>query len=123
MLTVRYQNICIVLLMLVFSMQVIASSSDSCHNQNAPIQSSEQIITSVIGDHSQHAGLISPSDINALVDYCPNCDCNLDGCVSSATLPITENVFSTNLTSLTSSHIEAVHAYSSTSIFRPPISR
>jgi hypothetical protein len=123
MLTVRYQNICIVLLMLIFSMQVIASSSDSCHNQNAPTQSSGHIITSVMGDHSQHVGLKSPTDINVLVDYCPDCDCNLDGCVSSATLPITENVFSTTVISLTSSHIEQVHTYSSTSIFRPPISR
>ena len=122
---IRYQNVLIVLLMLVFGGQAIASASIYCQNISSSAQSSEQALVSDTVDHSKHLELKSPTDgaTSISVEGCPDCDCSLHRCFSSTTLPTAQNLSSFNLVSMTSHYNELVDTQSTTTLFRPPISR
>jgi hypothetical protein len=120
---IRYQNVLIVLLMLVFGGQAIASTSISCQNISSSAQSSEQVLISDMVDHSQHLGLKSSTDGATSLEDCPDCDCSLHRCFSSTTLPTAQGLFSFSVVSLTSRYNELVDTQSTTTLFRPPISR
>jgi len=120
---VRYQRILLVLLMLVFGGQVMASANISCQNQTSSPQSTEQAMGSDMVDHSQHLGLNSSADEATSLDCCPDCDCSVGGCSASAALPTTQELFSPYVVLLTSRYNELVDDQLSVSLFRPPISR
>ena len=128
MLKQRYQRILVVLLMLLFGGQAIASVGFSCQNNNmsSPQQSSDQMLMSDTMDHSQHMGKIgadSSIDESATLEYCPDCDCSLERCFSSATLPMHQSIYSSSVMSVTSYTNELVDKQLYTSLYRPPISR
>ena len=121
---IRYQNIFLVLLILVFSGQVIASASTACQNKISPVHGSEQTLISDKVDHSQHMGMQSSQADVVSSKYCPDCaDCNLHHCLSSVTLLTAQNLFSLNIVSLAKGYHEQVQQQLSTSLFRPPIFR
>lgn len=118
MLRMRYQKILIVLLMLVFGGQAIASVSISCQNQASSSQSSEMV------DHSQHLlGLNMSTDEAVSLDDCPDCDCNLHRCFSSTTLTSDQSLSSSIIVSVTRLHNEGFDTQLTSSLFRPPIFR
>ena len=124
MLRIRYQKILIVLLMLVFGGQAIASVSISCQNQASSSLSSGQTLISGMVDHSQHLmELSSSAGEKASLDDCPDCDCNLHRCFSSTTLPSTQSLSSSILVSVTSHYNELIDSQLTSTLFRPPISR
>jgi hypothetical protein len=118
---IRYQNILIVLLLLVFSGQAIASASISCQNIPSSAQPSEEALVSNMVDHSKHLGLKLSTDgaTSTSVEDCPDCD----RCFSSTTLPTAQNLSSFSLVSMANRYNELVDTQSITSLFRPPISR
>jgi len=118
---IKYQNVLIVLLMLIFGGQAIASASISCQN---PSSSSDQALISGMMDHAQHSGLKAPNDATVSLDYCPDCDCDSHHCFTSVmTILNAQNLFTFGVASLISPYHEAVDAQSTSSLFRPPISR
>lgn len=120
---IRYQKILIVLLMLVFGGQAIASVSISCQNQAPSSQSSSQTLISGMVDHSQHLlGLNSSTGEAVSLDDCPDCDCNLHRCFSSTTLPSAQSFSSSIVVSVTSLYNELIDTQFTSSLFRPPIS-
>lgn len=122
MLMARYKTIIVVLLMLLFTGQVMASAKLSCQSQSS--QPSEQIMPLDMVDHSQHLGLDpSLADGTAAFDCCPNCDCNLGGCTAAAVLPAVQSLFISGIVSLTSRDNELAENQLAVSLFRPPISR
>lgn len=123
MIKVRYQKILLVLLMLVFGGQVLASANFSCHNETSTPKSTEQAMDSYMMDHSQHLGLDSSADGVTSLDCCPDCDCSVGGCSNSAVLPATQNLFSFNVLLPTSRDNESVDDKLTLSLFRPPVSR
>ena len=118
---VRYQKILLVLLMLVFGGQVMASANISCQSQTSSPQPTEQTMDSDMMDHSQHMGL-NASAVDSL-DCCPDCDCSIGGCSASAALPATQNLFSSDAVLLTNRYNERVDTQLTASLYRPPISR
>ena len=116
---IRYQKILIVLLMLVFGGQTIASVIISCKNKDHSSQSSSQALISGMVDHSQHLmGLNSSTDEAVSPDDCP--DCNY--CFSSTTMPSVQSFSSSIVVSATSRYNQLVDTNLTSYLFRPPIS-
>ena len=118
----RYQKILLVLLMLVFGGQAMASANIICQNQTSSPQSTE-LAMSDMADHSQHLGLNPPVDESSSLDCCPDCDCSVGGCSASAALPTTQNLLSIDAVLFTKRYNERAEGPLTTSLFRPPISR
>ena len=120
---VRCQKVLLVLLMLVFGGQAMASANISCQNQTSSPQSTEQSMDPDMMDHSQHLGLNSSADGATSHDCCPDCDCNVGGCSASAAFPTAQDLFSSGLDLLTGRYNESLDDQLIVSLFRPPISR
>lgn len=120
---IRYQEILIVLLMLAFGGQAIASVGIFCQNQATFSQASDQTLISGMLDHSKHLGLKSSADKAVSLDDCPDCDCSLHCCFSSTTLPSAQILPSFSIVSLTIPYNELVETQVTRSLLRPPISR
>lgn len=116
-------KILLVLLMLVFGGQVLASANFSCHNEASSPQTTEQPMDSFMMDHSQHLDLNSSADGVTSLDCCPDCDCSVGGCSNSAVLPAPQNLFSFDVVLPTSRDNERVDDKLTLSLFRPPVSR
>jgi|SaaInlStandDraft_1057018.scaffolds.fasta_scaffold04205_7 hypothetical protein len=119
----KYQNIFLIILMLVFGGQALASEIFSCHIQPSVAQSTEQAMGSDTMDHSQHLAPDSYVDEDPLVDCCSQCDCSVGGCSNSAVLPTTQDLVSFTLLLPTSHYNESGHDKPASSLFRPPASR
>jgi len=117
---VKHQNILLVLLMLVFGAQVLASASFACHSETSSPESAEQAMDSHMMDHSQHLTLDSSADVVTPLDCCPDCDCSLGGCSNSVVLVATQNLFSFDMVLPTSRDNESVDDKLTLSLFRPP---
>ena len=121
--TAKYRHLIVVLLMMTFIGQVVASTSVSCQSPSAPLQTHEQMMDSGVMGHSQHMGSNTVSlDGIAATDCCPDCDCSLGGC-SSVALPAYQSTFSSSLKSLTGHYDESADFQLAVSLFRPPIAR
>jgi hypothetical protein len=120
---VKCQKIFLVLLMLVFGAQVLASANFSCHNETSSPESAEQAMDSYMMDHSQHLTLDSSADGVTSLDCCPDCDCSVGGCSNSAVLPATQHLFSFDMVLPTNRDNERVDDKLTLSLFRPPVSR
>ena len=119
MLMARSKAMIVILLALVFTGQALASAKLSCQNQ-----SSEQMISSDMADHSQHFKMdSSSSETMSGFECCPSCDCNLGGCTTIAILPTVQSPFVVGVVSLASHHVEFSANHLAVSLFRPPISR
>ncbi|MEH6588603.1 MAG: hypothetical protein V7746_00020 [Halioglobus sp.] len=119
----KYSKIIAVLLMLVFTSQVVASASVSCQNQSAGSQSPAQMMDSDVMDHSQHMNMgESSADAATVLECCPDCDCSLGGCAAAA-VPVSEPTLISNLASSMSPYKELTASQLSATLFRPPISR
>lgn len=123
MIRVKCQKILLVLLMLVFSGQVLASANFSCHNEASSPEMTEQAMDSYMMDHSQHLTLDSSADGVTSLDCCPDCDCKVGGCSNSAVLPAPQNLLSFDVALPTSRDNERVDDKLTLSLFRPPVSR
>jgi hypothetical protein len=115
----RYHKIVIMLVMLVFGGQVMASANISCQVQGSTPQSMQHDMA----DHTDHMGSNVATDSAASISCCPDCDCSVGGCSASAVLPIAYYLFSTDVVLLTSQHNELALDQFTVSLFRPPISR
>lgn len=113
----------VVMLVLVFTGQVLASAKSSC--QSGVAQSSEPMMASdCCVDHSQHLNSdASLADETAALDCCPDCDCILGGCTTAAVLPVSQSLFISYIGSVTPHDNVLALTQLSTSLFRPPISR
>lgn len=118
---VRYQKILVVLLMLVFGSQALASENICCQNQTSSSQSTELAMDSEMVDHSQHLGLDSSTTDSP--SCCPDCDCSVGGCSTTPALLATQDLFSSDDVFLTSLYNELYDNQLSVSLFHPPISR
>lgn len=123
--TAKYRQLIVALLMMAFIGQVVASTSMSCQSLSAPSQAHELMMDSSMMDHSQHMGSNAFSlDGAATTDCCPDCDCSLGGCSSSAAALLAQQpTFSYSLNSTTGHYDESAHFQLAVSLFRPPISR
>ena len=117
-----FKTMVAVLLMLVFTGQVVASAKLSCHSQSS--LPDEQLMPLDRVDHSEHLGM-DPllSDGAAAVDCCPNCDCSLGGCAVVVAIPAVQSLFIPGVAWLTNRHNELAINQLAVSLFRPPISR
>jgi hypothetical protein len=121
----RYKTIIVVLLMLVFTGQVLASANMFCQGD-----SSEQMMSSSMSDHMSMSDHAMHTDMDAtLTDSsdgfgcCLNADCDLGGCTVAAVMPSVQPLFTSTIVALVSyPHVIAVNQQVS-SLFRPPISR
>jgi hypothetical protein len=121
----KYRDMIVVLLMMAFIGQVVASTTVSCQSQSASPQSHEQIIDSGMMDHSQHMKSLITSyagDTTGSV-CCPDCDCSLGGCSTAAVLPSSQHPFTSDIASLIIYYNELADGQLTVSLFRPPISR
>lgn len=121
----KYRNIIVMLVMMAFTSQVMASMVISCQSQSTPSQSREHVIDSVVIDHSQHmmSLTIPATDNDAGSVCCLGCDCSLGGCSATAVLPSGQHLFISDIGILTNHYNELVHGQLIVSLFRPPISR
>lgn len=113
------------LVMMTFTGQVLASTIVSCKSQSVPSQSSEQVMDSVVMDHSQHMMSLNTSstDDAAGSACCLDCDCSLGGCSATAVLPFDQHLFTSDMAPLTNHYNELVDSQLTVSLFRPPITR
>lgn len=134
MLLAKYRHLIVILLMMTFIGQVVASAGVSCQSQGASSQFDEGVIgmnmsKSSAMSHFQHSG----SDVDSTVidraapldcvnDCCPGGNCSLGGCVV-AILPESQAEFILHFTPLISHSIRVSENQLASSLYRPPISR
>ena len=123
MIRVKCQKIILVLLMLVFSIQVLASANSYCHHESSVTESAEHAMPSHMADHSEHLELGSSADMAAAPDCCPDCDCSLDGCSSLAILSVSQILISSEIALPASHYNQRFEGLLALSFFRPPVSR
>lgn len=114
----------VVLLMLVFSSQLLASGHSLCQNLDTTVLPSEHSMHGKMAhgkmmDHSQHA----PASAVVSADCCSSGDCSLGGCSATAALPTAEALFTFNLVLLTSHYQQRLDDALAISFLRPPITR
>lgn len=117
----RYRKIIVVLLMVAFVGQAVASSAMSCLNEASQSQHHEQVMDSSVIDHSHHANINSANDSDSS-ECCPDCGCCFGGC-GTAMLSATQQDSLYNDTLLTDHYLNPAKNQLAVSLYRPPISR
>ena len=103
MIRIKCQKIILVLLMLVFSVQVLASANSYCHHESSATESAEHAMPSHMADHSEHLDLDSSAAMSTASDCCPDCDCSLSGCSTLVLLSVSHILLSSEI-ALPASH-------------------
>jgi len=134
MLLARYRHLIVILLMMTFIGQAVASAGISCQSQGTSSQFDGEVTgmnmsKSSAMSHFQHPG----SDVETTVtdrvvpldcvnDCCPGGNCSLGGCVV-AIFPESQAEFILHFTPLISHSIRVFENQLASSLYRPPISR
>ncbi len=121
----KYRHIIVLLLMMTFIGQAVASTVVSCQSQSAPLQSHEQVMVSGEMDHSQHMMSLTTSSTEEATEFscCADCDCSLGGCSTLAALLSGQQLFLSDVSSLARHYSELLDGQVTVSLFRPPISQ
>jgi len=118
MLMARYKTLIVMLLTLVFTGQVLASTIMSCQSQSPESASSANM-----ADHSQHMSMDKPPiDTELGAECCANDDCNFGGCTITAVLPLAQSTLLAGLALSSGQHHDLALRQRMTPLLRPPIS-
>lgn len=118
MLMARYKTLIVMLLTLVFTGQVLASTIMSCQSE-----SPEAVSSASLTDHSQHMNMDKPPvDTEFGAECCASDDCNFGGCTVTAVLPLAQSLLLTELASSSGQYYCLALSQRMTPLLRPPIS-
>lgn len=119
MIRVKRKKIILVLLMLVFSIQVVASANVTCHHKTSSSEASMHVMPSTMVDHTQHLNLASSADATTE----PDCDCNVGDCSNSAIVSVPQLLTSLDIFLVSGLYSEIFESKLTFPSLRPPVSR
>lgn len=119
MIRVKRKKIILVLLMLVFSIQVVASANFPCHHKASSSAATMHVMPSTMVEHTQHLNLVSSADATTESD----CDCNVGDCSNSAIVSVPQLLTSLDIFLVPSLYSEIFESKLTFPSFRPPVSR